>query len=77
MAPESGIHPLCPCCGQALQRIRRSFGDRVLSLVSARKRYRCRTWGCNWQGTIKTGQTAPPATDPIATRDTEVHAAGK
>jgi len=77
VAPESGIHPLCPCCGQTLQRIRRSFGDRVLSLVSARKRYRCRAWGCNWEGTIKSSQPAPSAADPIATRDTEAHAAGK
>jgi hypothetical protein len=42
-----------------LRRIRRSFGDRVLSLVSERRRYRCKAWGCGWEGTIKTQQPAP------------------
>jgi len=44
-----------------LRRIRRTFGDRLLSLVSERRRYHCDTWGCGWEGTIKTKQQASPS----------------
>lgn len=67
MPYESSASPVCPRCGEALRRIRRSFGDRVLSLVSERKRYRCKAWGCGWEGCLKTRQPAP----------SQAHAAGK
>ena len=44
--------PLCPACGGPLERIPRHWLDRWLSLLSQRRRYRCRTWRCNWEGTL-------------------------
>jgi hypothetical protein len=49
--PESGLR--CPRCGGALVRMRRKPFDRLLSLVSPRRRYRCRAMGCGWEGALR------------------------
>jgi hypothetical protein len=49
--PDPGLR--CPRCGHALVRMRRKLFDRLLSLVSPRRRYRCRAMGCGWEGTLR------------------------
>ena len=43
---------------QARRVFRRRLGDRLLSLVSPRKRYTCRAFGCGWEGAIRDAATA-------------------
>jgi hypothetical protein len=43
----------CPLCRGPLVRTRRTPLDRLLSLVSPRRRYRCRAIGCGWTGTLR------------------------
>jgi hypothetical protein len=43
----------CPRCRGALVRVRRTFFDRLVSLVVPRRRYRCRAIGCGWEGTLR------------------------
>jgi hypothetical protein len=42
----------CPACGSGLKRVHRNFGERVLSIVSPRFRYRCRSFFCGWEGCL-------------------------
>jgi len=42
----------CPRCKGSVVRVRRRLIDRLISLVSPRRRYRCLTMGCGWQGTL-------------------------
>jgi hypothetical protein len=44
-------NPTCPRCGGAVERIRRRFIDRVLSLFRPVRRYRCENFLCHWEGT--------------------------
>ena len=53
--------PLCPLCGGPLERIPRHWLDHWLSLLSPRRRYRCRTWRCNWEGTLRYSRAASRA----------------
>jgi predicted RNA-binding Zn-ribbon protein involved in translation (DUF1610 family) len=46
------LHPPCPKCGASLVRIRRNPFDRLLSLFRSRRRYRCPSHGCGWEGTL-------------------------
>lgn len=46
----------CPHCNQPLERIRRRWYDRVLSLFSPRQRYHCRNFSCRWEGTLSVTQ---------------------
>jgi hypothetical protein len=43
----------CPRCGAKLIRVRRSSLDRVLSIFSPRRRFRCTSPECEWEGVIK------------------------
>jgi predicted RNA-binding Zn-ribbon protein involved in translation (DUF1610 family) len=45
--------PLCPLCGESVQRIHRHLFDRVLSVVYPVRRYRCKRFRCGWEGTLK------------------------
>jgi hypothetical protein len=57
----SNLRPACPLCGGPLERVPRQWLDRLLSLFSPRRRYRCRTWRCNWEGTLRYNPSAPRA----------------
>jgi hypothetical protein len=46
-----GPSNICPRCGGTLWRVRRRLFDRLVSLVSPRKRFRC--YQCQWKGTIR------------------------
>ena len=57
IVPSSPMAPRCPRCGDTvqaldLQRIRRLWIDRVISLFQLRHRFRCRLSGCRWEGTL-------------------------
>jgi len=43
----------CPDCGGKLQRVARSFLDRLLGLVVASRRYRCTHAACGWGGLLQ------------------------
>jgi hypothetical protein len=47
---EHGLR--CPRCQSALIRVRRQPFDRLISLLSPRRRYRCVAIGCGWEGTV-------------------------
>jgi hypothetical protein len=49
---DGGVH--CPRCRGALVRIPRRAFDRLISVVSPRKRFRCAAFGCGWEGTLRT-----------------------
>ncbi len=49
-APDTALG--CPRCGSVLVRVRRKPFDRLLSLLSPRRRYRCRAMGCGWEGAL-------------------------
>jgi hypothetical protein len=48
---EGGLR--CPRCRGAVVRIRRRAFDRLVSVVSPRKRFRCAAFGCGWEGTLR------------------------
>lgn len=43
----------CPWCEGDVFRVRRRMGDRFASVLSPRQRYRCMSWSCRWEGTIR------------------------
>jgi hypothetical protein len=45
--------PVCPECHSSLNRIRRRFIDRVVSLFYPVHRYHCRSFVCNWEGNLR------------------------
>ena len=45
--------PACPRCGGPLERIRRRWVDRLLSLLIPVRRYHCYSMGCNWTGRLR------------------------
>lgn len=46
---------VCPRCKGPVDRVRRRFFDRLVSLVRPVRRYRCRAkgWDCDWEGTLR------------------------
>lgn len=48
----------CPLCQSRVDRIRRTTFDRILSVVSPRRRYRCLSPLCTWEGVLKQGRKA-------------------
>ncbi len=46
---------VCPVCNGAVERVRRRWIDRFVSLVLPLQRYRCqsRGWGCDWEGNLR------------------------
>jgi hypothetical protein len=49
-SPSEG--PTCPRCGGSVTRVPRHLTDRLRSLVSPVRRYRCRSLVCQWSGTL-------------------------
>ena len=49
-ATHRSVHPRCPCCEGRLKRVRRSLGDKLLSLLVPSFRYRCVAQTCRWEG---------------------------
>lgn len=45
---------LCSKCNGPVERVRRRFIDRLVSMITLVHRYRCREhgWGCDWEGNI-------------------------
>ena len=45
---------MCPHCNGPVERVRRHFMDRLVSLITPVQRYRCcaRGWECTWEGTL-------------------------
>lgn len=43
----------CPWCEGDVYRVRRRLADRFASVLSPRQRYRCVSWSCRWEGTIR------------------------
>lgn len=43
----------CPHCGSDLDRVRRRLIDRFLSVFVSLQRYRCRSFTCRWEGTLR------------------------
>jgi hypothetical protein len=50
-APDPALR--CPRCAGPLVRVPRTPWDRLLSLVSPRRRFRCRGMSCGWEGTLR------------------------
>lgn len=48
-----GTRHKCPWCQSDVFRVRRRLGDRFASVVSPRQRYRCTSWSCRWEGTLR------------------------
>jgi hypothetical protein len=44
---------VCPECRGHLQRVSRSFLDRLIGLVVSSRRYRCVHPGCGWAGLLQ------------------------
>ena len=45
--------PICPECRAILNRLPRRLIDRLMSIVYPVHRYRCRSFLCGWQGTLR------------------------
>jgi hypothetical protein len=43
----------CPRCHGPAYRVRRRLIDRLISLIFPRHRYRCESWECRWEGTLR------------------------
>ena len=43
----------CPRCDGAVIRMPRRFVDRLVSIVVPVHRFRCRSFGCNWEGNLR------------------------
>lgn len=58
----------CPRCGGSIYRIRRRFVDRVISLFTAVRRYRCTDCDCRWEGNLRPERLARrPGPDHVRT----------
>lgn len=57
-------HIDCPVCHGRVERVRRKFFDRLLSLVSPRRRYRCISPLCQWEAAVRVGRTPKPRPQP-------------
>lgn len=53
--------PPCPRCNGSLMRVRRHFADRMVSLFSPVRRYRCDSFACRWEGTLPARRAGPAA----------------
>lgn len=52
---QSSRPHLCPMCNGGVERVRRRRVDRLVSLFTPVRRYRCRRkgWGCEWEGNVR------------------------
>lgn len=53
MSAPTSDRLVCPECRGDLQRVRRSFLDRLVGLVVTSRRYRCARPGCGWGGLLQ------------------------
>lgn len=53
-------HIDCPVCHGRVERVRRKLFDRLLSLVSPRRRYRCISPLCQWEAAVRVGRNPKP-----------------
>ena len=44
---------VCARCGGPVQRVRRRWIDRLMSLFGRRQRYRCYSMVCGWEGNLR------------------------
>jgi hypothetical protein len=56
-AVKNSVMPECPRCHgsgslSVLERIKRRFIDRLVSVIWPRHRYHCRSMGCGWEGNL-------------------------
>jgi len=56
----------CPQCGTGAYRIRRRVIDRIFSLLSPLRRYRCTSIGCGWEGNLPLRASGGPEILPVA-----------
>ena len=51
----------CPICSGPVERVRRRFIDRLVSLITPVHRYRCQAkgWGCGWEGNLRLHSNMP------------------
>ncbi len=52
-AGHSASRPICPQCGSAVDRVPRRWMDRLVSLFTPTRRYRCRSLLCRWEGRVR------------------------
>ena len=52
----------CPRCGGPAHRVQRRKIDRLISLFFPRRRFRCGSMGCGWEGNLP----VKPSPGPIA-----------
>jgi len=50
---HNGDEHRCPWCQGDVYRVRRRMADRFASVISPRQRYRCMSFGCRWEGTLR------------------------
>jgi len=56
----------CPSCHGRAYRVQRRPVDRLLSLIALRRRYRCGSMGCGWEGNLSpSAGSLPSRTDPV------------
>jgi hypothetical protein len=64
MTPRPAVQrPRCPRCGAPVDRIRRHWLDRLVSVVTPVRRYRCVAFACDWEGTLQDRRHALPSSD--------------
>jgi hypothetical protein len=50
---EQSPDPVCPRCGDGLNRVRRRYIDVLISRFIAVRRYRCSSMLCMWEGNLR------------------------
>jgi hypothetical protein len=63
--PKSSPHQItlsCPSCQGRLYRVPRNFLDLIISKFVPRRRYRCFSVACCWEGPIRHRQSSTAAT---------------
>lgn len=68
-ASAARLSPPCPRCNGPLVRVRRHFFDRVVGLFRPVRRYRCDSFACRWEGTLRARRAdAAPGPAPGPTK---------
>ena len=50
----------CPRCGGPAYRVQRRKIDRLISLIFPRRRFRCGSMGCGWEGNLPDKSSSEP-----------------
>ena len=63
---------VCPKCNGPVRRVRRHFIDRLVSLITPVRRYRCHEkewgWGCDWEGILPNRSLKLPMENSLPTQ---------